>query len=51
MGAETGSLMASTAFVASCLVISLLAARNSGRDSGKAARGAVGMVAGGGKLV
>jgi hypothetical protein len=38
----------STAFVASCLVISLLAARSSGRDfPGKAARGVVGVVSGG----
>ncbi|OCF36478.1 hypothetical protein I317_04734 [Kwoniella heveanensis CBS 569] len=42
-----------TAFVGACLVISLLAARNSGRDfGGKAARGVVGMVSGSqGKLV
>ncbi|WWD16058.1 hypothetical protein CI109_100483 [Kwoniella shandongensis] len=42
-----------TAFVGACLVISLLAARNSGRDfGGKAARGVVGMVSGApGKLV
>ncbi|WWC89921.1 uncharacterized protein L201_004850 [Kwoniella dendrophila CBS 6074] len=39
-----------TAFVGACLVISLLAARNSG--SGKAARGVVGMVSGSqGKIV
>ncbi|KAL7418866.1 hypothetical protein Q5752_006550 [Cryptotrichosporon argae] len=41
-----------TAFVASCLAISLLAARGSGRDLGaKAAKGVVGMVAGQSKLV
>jgi len=44
-------LINSTAFVASCLVISLLAAGNPGRDfPGKAARAAAGM-ASGGKLV
>jgi hypothetical protein len=42
----------STAFVASCLVISMVAAQNSGRNvGGKAARGVVGMVTGSGKLV
>ncbi|KAK1924902.1 hypothetical protein DB88DRAFT_509966 [Papiliotrema laurentii] len=41
-----------TVFVASCLVISLLAARNTGRDSvSKAARAAAGIVSSGGKLV
>lgn len=42
----------STAFVGACLVISLLAARNSGRDLRGTARGVVGMVSGTpGKLV
>ncbi|ALO60407.1 hypothetical protein CNB03575 [Cryptococcus deneoformans JEC21] len=41
-----------TAFVGACLVISLLAARNSGRDLRGTARGVVGMVSGTpGKLV
>ncbi|WVR05139.1 hypothetical protein IAU60_002151 [Kwoniella sp. DSM 27419] len=41
-----------TAFVGACLVISLLAARNSREFGGKAARGMVGMVSGTqGKLV
>ncbi|TYJ56627.1 hypothetical protein B9479_002719 [Cryptococcus floricola] len=43
-----------TAFVGACLVISLLASKNSGRvgDLGKGARGVAGVVAGaGGKMV
>lgn len=43
----------STAFVGSCLIISLLAARNSGKDfaAGRAAKSVVDLVAGNGKLV
>lgn len=44
------ALTGSTAFVGSCLVISLLAAGNSGRDSRSLARAAAGM-ASGAKLV
>ena len=42
-------LMDSTAFVGSCLIISMIAAQNHGRR--EAGRGVVGLVKGSGKLV
>jgi hypothetical protein len=41
--------MGSTAFVASCLVISMIAAQNSSRREG--VKGAVGLIKGSGNLV
>jgi hypothetical protein len=46
---EGDELMGSTAFVASCLVISMIAAQNTSRREG--VKGAVGLIKGSGNLV